>query len=235
MTNNTRPKFLKPSLFDDGDRNAPTDSNKSAATIDRLNELESQHELVKFNANRDSSIQVQRQQLPIFKYRNQILYALETHRVLIVVGETGSGKSTQLPQYLLESGWTSSTKSICVTEPRRIAAINLAKRICDEKSFVLGEEVGFSIRFEDCHTPGVTRIKMVTEGLLIRELMQMPMLDKYSVIILDEVHERNTNTDILIGLLKKIMNRRDDLKLIICSATVDAEQIKLDRGPLISH
>ena len=116
---------------------------------------------------------------------------------------------------------------ICVTEPRRIAAINLSKRICDEKSCVLGHEVGYAIRFEDCFTPGLTQCKFVTEGLLIREMMQNPLLPQYSVIILDEVHERNSYMDIILGLLKKVMRKRTDLRIIVCSATVDAEELKL--------
>jgi ATP-dependent RNA helicase DDX35 len=218
-----KPKFLKPNL-DSSDHSA---SSSSSTNLERLNELESEHELAKFNTNRDLSLDVQRQQLPIFRIRNHILYALETHRVLVVIGETGSGKSTQLPQYLMESGWCDAKHMICVTEPRRIAAVNLARRVCDEKYCVLGREVGYSIRFEDAFTPGLTRIKFVTDGLLIRELMQNPMLPQYSVIILDEAHERNINTDIVIGLLKKVMRKRADLKLIVCSATIDAEEIKL--------
>ena len=101
------------------------------------------------------------------------------------------------------------------------------RRIADEKSCVLGAEVGYAIRFEDCFTPGVTQIKFVTDGLLIREMMQNPLLPKYSVIILDEVHERNVNTDTILGLLKKVLKKRDDLRLIVCSATVDAEELKL--------
>lgn len=217
MSSQLKPKFLRPNL----------DYANTNINAERLNEVEAEHELAKFNGYNEMSLEVQRQQLPIFKYRNQILYALETHRVVVVIGETGSGKSTQLPQYLMENGWTDSKHSICVTEPRRIATINLAKRICDEKSCILGQEVGYAIRFEDCYTPGVTRIKFVTDGLLIRELMQNPLLPQYSVIILDEVHERNVNTDIVIGLLKKVMKKREDLKLIVCSATVDAEEIKL--------
>lgn len=122
----------------------------------------------------------------------------------MIIGETGSGKSTQLPQYLLESGWADATHTICVTEPRRIAAINLAKRVCEEVDCKLGHDVGYAIRFEDCFTPGLTKCKFVTDGLLIRELMQNPLLPQYNVIILDEVHERNINTDIVIGLLKKV-------------------------------
>ena len=211
-----KPQFLRPNV-----------ENLSNINEERLNEIENEQELVKYNANQDTSIDVQRQQLPIFISRNQILYALETHRVLVVVGETGSGKSTQLPQYLMENGWTNSKQMICVTEPRRIAAINLAKRVCDEKFSILGHQIGYAIRFEDCFLPGVTRAKFVTDGLLIREMMQNPMLPQYSVIIVDEVHERNVNTDIILGLLKKIMKKREDLKIIVCSATVDAEELKL--------
>jgi ATP-dependent RNA helicase DDX35 len=213
-----KPKFIKPQLDDYG--------NESIGS-DRLNELESEQELAKFNSFGNMSMNVQRQQLPVFKHRSELLYALETTRVLIVVGETGSGKSTQIPQYLLEQGWTNAKQMICVVEPRRIAAINLAKRVCDEKACRLGEEIGYSIRFEDCYAPGLTRIKYVTDGLLIREMMQNPLLPQYSVIMLDEVHERNVNTDIILGLLKKVMRRRDDLKLIVCSATVDAAELKL--------
>lgn len=215
-----RPKFQKPNLD-------YASSGSSTVGLERLSELESEHEPVKYNTHRDMSMDVQRQQLPVFKSRNQFLYALETSRVLIIIGETGSGKSTQLPQYLMENGWTDSKRMICVTEPRRIAAINLAKRVCDEKSCMLGREVGYAIRFEDCFTPGVTRIKYVTDGLLIRELMQNPLIPQYSVVILDEVHERNVNTDIVIGLLKKVMKKRNDLRIIVCSATIDAEEIKL--------
>ncbi len=105
--------------------------------------------------------------------------------------------------------------------------MNLARRVAEEKSCRLGDEVGYAIRFEDCFKENVTRIKYVTDGFLIREMMQNPLLPQYSVIVLDEVHERNVNTDIIVGLLKKIMRKRDDLKIIICSATVDAEEIKL--------
>ena len=126
-----KPQFLKPSVDYIG-------STIGNTNTERLNEIENEFELAKFNSNSDMAIDVQRQQLPIFKNRNHILYALETNRVVIVVGETGSGKSTQLPQYLMENGWTNSKQMICITEPRRIAAINLAKRICDEKSCILG-------------------------------------------------------------------------------------------------
>ena len=127
-----KPQFLKPNIEYAGS------SVTSETNLERLNEIENEYELAKFNVNSDMALDIQRQQLPIFKNRNHILYALETNRVVIVVGETGSGKSTQLPQYLMENGWTNSKQMICITEPRRIAAINLAKRICDEKGCLLG-------------------------------------------------------------------------------------------------
>ncbi len=130
--NYLKPQFLKPNVEYIGS------SVVSNTNSERLNDVENEFELAKFNSNSDMAIDVQRQQLPIFKNRNHILYALETNRVVIVVGETGSGKSTQLPQYLMESGWTNSKQMIGITEPRRIAAINLAKRICDEKGCILG-------------------------------------------------------------------------------------------------
>ena len=128
-----KPQFMKPNIEYTGGSAATSDTN-----LERLNEVENEFELAKFGLNGDMALDVQRQQLPIFKNRNHILYALETHRVVIVVGETGSGKSTQLPQYLMENGWTNAKQMICITEPRRIAAINLARRICDEKSCLLG-------------------------------------------------------------------------------------------------
>lgn len=204
-----RSRLVKPNLgYNSSSSNPSSESaasgQKATVEVERLNELESEFQLAPFNRYADHSITVQRQQLPIFNYRNRILYALETHRVLVLIGETGSGKSTQLPQYLLESGWTDAQHSICVTEPRRIAAINLAKRVSEEAGCQLGHKVGYSIRFEDCFTPGLTECKFVTDGLLIRELMQNPLLPQYNVIILDEVHERNVNTDIVIGLIKKV-------------------------------
>ncbi len=211
-----KPVFARPNL-----------DYHSSLSDERLNSTELELEFAKFSSFSTVAIDTQRRQLPIYKTYKQILYALETSRVVVIVGETGSGKSTQLPQYLMEHGWSSGSQMICVTEPRRIATINLAKRICEESSTALGQEVGYAIRFEDCFTPGVTRCKFVTDGLLIREMMQNPLLPQYSVIILDEVHERNANMDIIIGLLKKVMKRRQDLRVIVCSATVDAEELKL--------
>jgi len=138
----------------------------------------------------------------------------------------GSGKSTQIPQYLLEGGWTRNGKLVCMTEPRRIAAVQLAQRIADETDVILGKEVGYRIRFEDVYSSGLTQLIVMTEGLLLRELMYDPLLTRYNVVIIDEAHERSIQTDLLLGLLKKIQRRRRDLRLIITSATIDCERLR---------
>jgi ATP-dependent RNA helicase DDX35 len=115
---------------------------------------------------------------------------------------------------------------IGITEPRRVAAITLASRVAQEKNCVLGEQIGYSIRFEECFTLGLTQIKYMTEGILVREMMSDPLLTNYSVIIVDEAHERTLYTDILLALLKKIIKKRPDLRIIISSATLEAESIK---------
>lgn len=168
----------------------------------------------------------QRLLLPIYKHRRQILYAMESYRVLIVVGETGSGKSTQLPQYLYENGWADRGFQVVCTQPRRLAAQTLASRVATEAgASQLGREVGYTVRFDDCSSPS-TRIKYVTDGMLLREAtLSDPLLSRYSVIMVDEAHERNLNSDALLGILKKIMRKREDLRIIVivCSATIDAQ------------
>lgn len=180
-----------------------------------------------YNKWANLSLENQRKRLPIFNYRNHLLYLLEQHNTVIIVGETGSGKSTQVPQYLVESGWTSSTNSkVIVTQPRRIAAINLATRVADERGTTLGDEVGYAIRFEECCDKERTAIKFVTEGILLREMMGDPLLSKYCVVVVDEAHERSINTDLCVGLLKKIQRKRPDLRIIISSATAQAESFQ---------
>ncbi|XP_039809459.1 probable pre-mRNA-splicing factor ATP-dependent RNA helicase DEAH9 [Panicum virgatum] len=122
----------------------------------------------------------------------------------IVVGETGSGKSTQIPQYLKEAGWADGGRLIGCTQPRRLAVQTVASRVAEEVGVKLGEEVGYTIRFEDQTNPGMTMIKFLTDGVLIREMMEDPLLTKYSVIMVDEAHERSISTDMLLGLLKKV-------------------------------
>ncbi|KAL7753895.1 hypothetical protein RI367_000827 [Sorochytrium milnesiophthora] len=165
----------------------------------------------------------QRQRLPVFKHRTHILYLVERFQVLIVVGETGSGKTTQLPQYLHEAGWTANGQLVACTQPRRVAATSVARRVAEEMRVPLGEEVGYTIRFEDKSNPATTRIKYMTDGMLFREMMVDPLLQRYSVIMIDEAHERSLYTDIILGLLKKILRKRPELRIIVSSATLDAE------------
>uniref|UniRef100_A0A3B5KEU0 RNA helicase n=1 Tax=Takifugu rubripes TaxID=31033 RepID=A0A3B5KEU0_TAKRU len=176
-----------------------------------------------YNPHTALSIERQRQKLPVFKHRNNILYMVESCQTVIIVGETGCGKTTQIPQYLLEAGWAAEGKVIGVTQPRRVAAVSVANRVAEERGALLGHEVGYTIRFDDCSDPQATRIKFVTDGMLVREMMSDPLLKKYSVLMLDEAHERTLYTDIAIGLLKKIQKKRQDLRLIVASATLDAK------------
>lgn len=171
----------------------------------------------------DKSIAEQRTSLPIAKLRDQLLSAVDGNQVLVVIGETGSGKSTQMTQYLAEAGYTRERRRIACTQPRRVAAMSVAKRVAEERGCRLGEEVGYSIRFEDCTSPQ-TEIKYMTDGMLLREILTDPNLDQYSVIMLDEAHERTIATDVLFGLLKDCIGRRKDLKVIVTSATLDAEK-----------
>ena len=138
--------------------------------------------------------------------------------MVIIVGETGSGKTTQLTQYLHEDGYTKYGMIGC-TQPRRVAAMSVAKRVSDEMEVELSAEVGYSIRFEDC-TSEKTMIKYMTDGILLRESLREPDLDHYSAIIMDEAHERSLNTDVLFGLLRSVVSRRSDLKLIVTSGNV---------------
>lgn len=184
--------------------------------------------------DRKAPIDVQKVRLPIFKFKRELLYLLEKHQVLIIKGETGSGKSTQIPQYLVEAGWhlgkesaskqLLNNRAICISQPRRVSAIALAKRVAEETNSILGDKVGYAVRLDACFKKDSTCIKYVTDGLLIREMMSDPLLDKYSVVVVDEAHERNINTDLLIGCLKRVLKRRDDMRVIICSATIDTDK-----------
>jgi ATP-dependent RNA helicase DHX8/PRP22 len=168
------------------------------------------------------SMKQQRESLPVFCLRDQLIESVRQHQILIVVGETGSGKTTQTTQYLAEAGFANNGIIGC-TQPRRVAALSVAKRVADEVGCVLGEEVGYSIRFDDCTSPA-TRIKYMTDGMLQREIVQDPELQRYSVIMLDEAHERTIATDVLFALLKKALKKRSDLKIIVTSATLNAEK-----------
>lgn len=166
----------------------------------------------------------QRMLLPIYKHKKQILYAIEHYGVVVIVGETACGKSTQIPQYLWEKGWCDNGFQVACTQPRRIAAQTLAQRVTQELGEQrVGNTVGYSVRF-DHQTSSVTAILYMTDGMLLREAtLQDPLLSRYSVVMVDEAHERNLNSDALLGLLKKIRRKRPDLRVIVCSATIDAE------------
>ncbi|KAJ5568802.1 hypothetical protein N7450_011288 [Penicillium hetheringtonii] len=160
--------------------------------------------------------------LPIARHKKSLLYLIENYPVTIVVGQTGSGKTTQLPQYLDQAGWCEDGKVIAVTQPRRVAATTVATRVAEEMRGKVGEAVGYSIRFEDT-TSAATRIKFLTDGMLLREALVDPLLSRYSVIMVDEAHERSLSTDVLLGILKKIRKKRPELRIIISSATLQAE------------
>ncbi|WPH04601.1 pre-mrna-splicing factor atp-dependent rna helicase prp22 [Acrodontium crateriforme] len=168
------------------------------------------------------SIKDQRESLPAYKMRKQFLDAVRQYQLLIVVGDTGSGKTTQLTQYLAEDGFANDGVIGC-TQPRRVAAMSVAARVSDEVGCRLGEEVGYTVRFDD-KTCDRTRIKYMTDGIMQREILLDPALSRYSVIMLDEAHERTIATDVLFGLLKKTLKKRPDMKLIVTSATLDAEK-----------
>ena len=168
------------------------------------------------------TIAEQRAFLPIYGCRQQLLNVVRDNSVIILVGETGSGKTTQIAQYLHEDGYTTFGVVGC-TQPRRVAAMSVAKRVSEEIGCELGETVGYSIRFEDVTGPN-TVLKYMTDGVLLRESLTEGDLDKYACVIMDEAHERSLNTDILFGILKKVVARRRDLKLIVTSATMDANK-----------
>ncbi|KAI0656823.1 P-loop containing nucleoside triphosphate hydrolase protein [Cubamyces menziesii] len=171
---------------------------------------------------RTRTLKEQREYLPAFACREELLKVIRENQVIVVVGETGSGKTTQLAQFLYEDGYCSYGIIGC-TQPRRVAAMSVAKRVSEEMECKLGSTVGYAIRFEDCTSPE-TKIKYMTDGVLLRESLNEGDLDRYSVIILDEAHERSLSTDVLMGLLRKILSRRRDLKLIVTSATMNAEK-----------
>lgn len=169
------------------------------------------------------SIVEQRESLPIYKFRSDLVHAIKENRVLVVIGETGSGKTTQMAQYIYEEAIATSGGIIGCTQPRRVAAMSIARRVSEEFGCRLGTDVGYTIRFEDV-TCIETKIKFMTDGILLRERVIDPLLNRYSVIILDEAHERTINTEILFGLLKDLLRKRDDLRVIVTSATLDAEK-----------
>ncbi|KAJ3797001.1 pre-mRNA splicing factor [Lentinula aff. detonsa] len=169
------------------------------------------------------SIEETRKSLPIYAWKDKLIEAVREHPVLIVVAETGSGKTTQIPQYLHEAGFTAGGMKVGCTQPRRVAAMSVAARVADEMGTKVGYEVGYSIRFEDC-TSDKTVLKYMTDGMLLREFLTEPDLASYSCLVIDEAHERTLNTDILFALVKDIVRFRPELRLLISSATLNADK-----------
>ncbi|HEY0793371.1 MAG TPA: DEAD/DEAH box helicase, partial [Chthoniobacterales bacterium] len=161
------------------------------------------------------------EELPICARRTEILAALRGHQVVVVAGETGSGKTTQLPKMCLEAGLGDRGRIGC-TQPRRVAALSVSRRVAEELGVTWGREVGSKIRFQD-ETGQATRIKFMTDGILLAEIQSDPLLRAYSALILDEAHERSLNIDFLLGYMHGLLRKRADLKLIITSATIDTE------------
>lgn len=175
-------------------------------------------------------IQHQRQALPAYKARSEILQMINDNQIVVIVGETGSGKTTQIAQFLYEEGMTKALDTdgsrlmVACTQPRRVAAMSVAKRVSEEVGCKLGDDVGYTIRFEDKTSHRKTRIKFMTEGILLREMLEDKDLDNYSCVIMDEAHERSLNTDVLLGLFRTLLRRRRDLKLVVTSATMNSDR-----------
>ncbi|ETB61821.1 hypothetical protein YYC_01633 [Plasmodium yoelii 17X] len=165
----------------------------------------------------------ERKRLPIYSYRYDILKAIKNNKILILVGETGSGKSTQLTQYLYECKYHLYGNIIC-TQPRRIACIAIANRVADEMNVKVGKEVGYVIRFQN-KTSENTKVIYMTDGMFLRLLLYNPTLDGISVLIVDEAHERALHTDVILPIIKDICNFKENIRIVISSATLDAEKI----------
>jgi len=174
-----------------------------------------------------------RKGLPVYNFKAEFLENVRNNQTVILVGETGSGKTTQIPQFCTHV-FTGDRKLVSCTQPRRVAAMSVAKRVADEMDVVLGEQVGYTIRFEDI-TSNKTLLKYMTDGMLLREAMNDPILSRYNVIILDEAHERTVSTDVLLGLLKEVLAKRKSLRLVVMSATLDAGKFQdyFDGAPLM--
>ncbi|KAJ5746111.1 Pre-mRNA-splicing factor ATP-dependent RNA helicase PRP43 [Penicillium odoratum] len=212
------------------DKNSPLAKFKRHQTTAALAKKAEDGDVNPFNGQPFSSkyfsILKGRRDLPVHQQRDEFLQLYQQSQILVFVGETGSGKTTQIPQFVLFDDLPQTQrKMVACTQPRRVAAMSVAQRVAAEMDVKLGEEVGYSIRFEDMTSPK-TIMKYMTDGMLLREAMNDHNLSRYSTIILDEAHERTMATDILMGLLKEVVLRRPDLKIIIMSATLDAQKFQ---------
>lgn len=179
-----------------------------------------------------------RKSLPVYRYKQDFLDLVASNQVIVVVGETGSGKTTQLPQYLHEAGYSlkdGKVVKIGCTQPRRVAAMSVAQRVADEMNVRLGDLVGYSVRFEAL-TSEKTAVQYLTDGMLLREFMSDPELSSYSALMIDEAHERTISTEVILSLLKDITKARRDLRVIVASATINAEKFSkfFDNAPIFN-
>ncbi|KAI5846447.1 P-loop containing nucleoside triphosphate hydrolase protein [Morchella snyderi] len=187
-----------------------------------------------------TNLRKQRESLPIWEHRNDLRSALREKNVLVMLGETGSGKSTQIGQFLVNEPWMQKRKirdskgrellvggCIAITQPRRVAAINLARRVAQEMGVHLGEEVGYTVRFDNKSSKEKTKIKFLTDGMLLQEMLHDPLLKQYSAIIVDEAHERTVGTDLVMGFLRNLVygargeSSGSNMKLVVMSATIE--------------
>ena len=223
-------------VFDDAQKiNFVMDTRLDSDAKPLTKEQRALQEQLKVAEAKASSIEGTRKSLPIYTFRDDLLNAIEQYQVLIIVGETGSGKTTQIPQYLHEAGYTKDGLKVGCTQPRRVAAMSVAARVAEELGVKVGNEVGYSIRFEDA-TSDKTVLKYMTDGMLLREFLTEPDLGAYSALMIDEAHERTLHTDILFGLVKDIARFRPELKLLISSATMDAQKFAkyFDDAPIFN-
>lgn len=223
-------------VFDDAQKiNFVMDTRLDSDAKPLTKEQRALQEQLKAAEAKASSIEGTRKSLPIYTFRDDLLKAIEEYQVLIIVGETGSGKTTQIPQYLHEAGYTKDGLKVGCTQPRRVAAMSVAARVAEEMGVKVGNEVGYSIRFEDA-TSDKTILKYMTDGMLLREFLTEPDLGAYSALMIDEAHERTLHTDILFGLVKDIARFRPELKLLISSATMDAQKFAkyFDDAPIFN-
>merc|ERR1719199_1096608 len=193
-------------------------------------------------SKRYSEILEGRLKLPVYQFKEKLLDAVAKNQIVVLEGETGSGKTTQIPQFLVEAGYAEQGyTTVACTQPRRVAATSIATRVADEMDCELGAEVGYTIRFEDVSDPHRTVLKFLTDGMLLREAMSDPLLSRYSVIVLDEAHERTLATDVIMGLLMEVLKKRTkgseagELKVVVMSATLDAEKFQeyFNNAPLL--
>ncbi|KZZ89524.1 pre-mRNA splicing factor ATP-dependent RNA helicase PRP43 [Ascosphaera apis ARSEF 7405] len=226
--------------YGNGAENSPLAKFERHKTTAKMARKVEDSEVNPFNgkplSQRYMSILKTRRDLPVHAQRDEFLKLYQESQILVFVGETGSGKTTQIPQFVLFDDLPHlNNKMVACTQPRRVAAMSVAERVAAEMDVKLGEEVGYSIRFEDMTSPK-TILKYMTDGMLLREAMHDNNLSRYSTIILDEAHERTMSTDVLMGLLKDVVERRPDLKLIVMSATLDAQKFQkyFNNAPLLA-